>query len=295
MSDRVSALYRRNIRRLGDEDVILASYGGSGQAIVGNVLQELGLNYVDPYSEILRPDGTSVPAVEHAGFRTRFAATHERDTAGRRREDRPRRPRFAKTHHFPEEFGGRAFRAVWIVVRDPRDALFSWYKWRARFAEESWDRVDGSFEDFLRRPDATGRLPVEDWCSYYLEWTARAERSRAAAVLRFEDLKLDGVETLRRALRSVGLAPGDEELRRALERSSFEAMRAHEDAVAGSDRSRPAQARMMRRGKVDGWTEWMTPELAECFSGDAVHAVAARFGYAVRTSSANRVYPTRER
>jgi hypothetical protein len=34
----------------------------------------------------------------------------------------------------------------------------------------------------------------------------------------------------------------------------------------------------MRRGQVDEWKEWLTPELARCFAGECAD-VAARFGY----------------
>jgi len=59
-------------------------------------------------------------------------------------------------------------------------------------------------------------------------------------------------------------------------RSSYEAMRQREDAVA-----RGSEARIMHSGKVSGWREWMTPELASLFHRPDLTATAAIFGYEV--------------
>ena len=36
---------------------------------------------------------------------------------------------------------------------------------------------------------------------------------------------------------------------------------------------------MIRAGKTDGWKDWMTPELADCFSGAELREVARQYGY----------------
>jgi hypothetical protein len=66
-----------------------------------------------------------------------------------------------------------------------------------------------------------------------------------------------------------------------VQRSSFEQMRAHEDKVAAtlSERDAP-DLRMMRRGKVDEWQEWFTPEMARYFADAELIAVAGELGYA---------------
>ncbi len=87
-------------------------------------------------------------------------------------------------------------------------------------------------------------------------------------------------EAMRDLLRTVDLDVGEDELNAAIERSSYDAMRAHEDAMARNDVSRPA-ARIMRKGKVDEWKSWMTPTLAEQFDDERLRAVAWQFGYTV--------------
>lgn len=282
MTDRrISSLYQRNLRHVGRDDIVLGGYGGSGQSLVANVLQELGLNYVDPYTEEILPDGTSAGVPGHAAFRNRLSAMHRRDT-GERTEGRIRhRPRFFKTHLPPEVFSHRDLSGVWLVVRDPRDALYSWYRWRADFGEEPWDRADGTFEEFITGPDFTGRLPTEDWSLFYEEWLRRARDIGRYTVTRFEDVKRSPRSTMRRALDDLGVDVADDALDSALHRSSFEAMRGHEDQVARSTGARAEGPRIMRRGKVGEWQEWMTPALARPFAHDGIRATAQRFGYSL--------------
>jgi hypothetical protein len=275
----MTPLYRQNITRLGQHDILIASSGGAGQAIVGNVLLELGLNYVDAYTEELLPGGLSQARAEHTAYRQRLAATYRRDSASGP-AFRQLWPRFVKTHYPAEVFASCELGGVWFLIRDPRDALYSLYRWRHSFAEVPWDVVPDTFEEWLANKSFDGDYPVEDWTSYYLDWFPLAQRYPAMAVSRFEDLKAKPLETFRNALRTFGVEVPESELREAIDFSSFESMRAHEDAVNASGGQDSGQ-RMVRQGKTDGWREWMTRELAGRFSSARTKALAARFGYAV--------------
>jgi hypothetical protein len=264
---RVSALYRRNLDKLGDQDVVVASHGGSGQSLIGNILFELGLNYVDAYTEELHADGRATVAPAHAGYRSHLASQHEKD----REPAASLRlwPRFVKTHHPPAVFSDATYAGVWLLVRDPRDAIYASYRWRASFAEEEWDRVPGTFVEWLRGPGDFSPSPVDDWVAYYRAWQPRS----SGPVLRFEDLKTRPVPVVADALRPLGVDVTIEDVRRAVEASSFERMRQHEDRVAGD---RP---RVIRSGRVDGWRDWMTDELAQFFDGEDLRRLAAQYGY----------------
>jgi Sulfotransferase domain len=279
----VSVTFRANLPRFTRNDVLITSYGGAGQALLGNILCELGLNYADAYTEILEPDGSTSPA-GFEPYRRRVATLDARDAA-----DEPARPvrlwpRFNKHHHFVQVFDGYVFGGIWFLVRDPRDALYSWYRWRLDFAEESFDEVPESFEEFLRGPDHTGRSPIEDWTSFYVDWMEqqRVRDDRDPLVTRFEDLKERPFPAMREALAAFGLEVEDDALRRAIERSTFDSMRKHEESVAEADEDRAPEARIMRSGKVSGWKEWMTPEIERHFSGPEIRSVAQRFGYSLR-------------
>lgn len=280
---RVSSLYARNITMTGCGDIVLAGYGGAGQSIIANILLELGLNYVDPYTEVVHEDGTSTPSDEHAGFRRRMAAVSQRDGQPGSSGDTPRWPRFFKSHLPPEVFAGRRLGGVWLVVRDPRDALHSWYRWRAAFGEEPWDRVHTDFASWITALDYVGRQPAQDWAYFYSTWLNWTAEHRVWACTRFEDLKADPAPVVHSALQALGITVDDARLASAIEASSFEAMRAHEDRAVADGQVFPTAAppRMMRRGKVNEWQEWMTPELGRPFSHPDVIEIAARLGYSL--------------
>lgn len=271
---RVSDLYRHNVAQLGDRDVIVATHGGSGQSLIGNILAELGLNYVDAYTEELFPDGRAVAVGDHTGYRSHLASQHDKQAG-----TEPVRlwPRFVKTHHPPSVFAGATFGGVWRLVRDPRDALYASFQWRAGFAEEEWDKVPATFLEFLRAPGDFTASPPDDWVAFYTAWADRARRCERDDLLRFEDLKTRPVETVTAALARVGVQTGPAEVRRAVEASSFDRMRAHEDTVAPDGGT--AAPRVIRAGRTDGWKGWMTPELAAFFTSDALRGTAREYGY----------------
>jgi hypothetical protein len=264
---------------IGLGDVVVATAAGAGSSLLGNILRELDLHYVDLTKEALLPDGSSVPADDEISRRLRPGASFDRERA-RRRHGRSDLPRFMKTHLPAEEFVDCTFGGVWILVRDPRDAMYSLHRYHRSFAVDDWEHVPESFEEFLRRPFFAGPSPIDNWTSFHAGWLERAESCDHAAVIRFEDLKRDPVPTMRAALASFGLELSDDELARAVEASSYEAMRAHEDAVVRSGSAAPTD-RIVRKGKVGEWKDWMTPELGSYFSREDVRAMAARFDYAI--------------
>jgi hypothetical protein len=280
---RVSGLHRRNLGQLGQRDIVVASHGGSGQSLIGNILFELGLNYVDAYTEVLYDDGRADAAAAHKDYRRHLVSQHDKDELG---GNRPvlTWPRFVKTHHPPVVFSGVTLGGVWLLVRDPRDAIYASYQWRSRFAEEEWDKVPGTFPEWLSGQGDFSRSPVEDWSAFYAAWSEHARHCRHVHVLRFEDLKRRPVEVVSDALRRLDIQMPPVEVRRAVEASSFAKMREHEDRVA---RSRPVgsdPARVIRAGRTEGWKDWMTPHLARFFSGAELRVAAHQYGYDLGSS-----------
>ncbi|GGN19929.1 hypothetical protein FHR83_001937 [Actinoplanes campanulatus] len=274
---RVSDLYRRNVTRLGAGDIVIASHGGSGQSLIGNILAELGLNYVDAYTEVLHADGRAVVADQHLSYRRHLASQHDKDHAADERTTRLW-PRFVKTHHPPSVFAGATIGGVWILVRDPRDAIYASYQWRAGFAEEEWDKVPGTFEQWLRGPGDFSPSPADDWHAFYTAWAGHARAYDRTEVLRFEDLKTRPAEIVTGVLRRAGVDIDAGAVAEAVEASSFARMRAHEDQVSAGGTAQAAP-RVIREGRTNGWKGWMTPELADFFTGTELRAVAKEYGY----------------
>jgi len=279
MSDFRDRLHYHNLRHVTGDDILVVSYGASGQTLLANILLELGLHYVNPATEIIHPDGTTTPDPTALAYRGRTHAMHLRDAQGGAAA-RPG-PRFMKSHLFPEEFSNRAFGGVWLLVRDPRDTVYSYYRFRQEFPDVPWERITGTIGDFLGTLDYTGRQPADDWHTFYRRWTAVAERSPRRAVIRFEDLKTDPVPALAASLHAFGVDLPAADLAAAVEASTFARMRAHEDTVAGQDAGKE-QSRVMRRGVVGEWREWMTPDLAVHFTGAELRETARLFGYSMQ-------------
>jgi len=253
--------HARNAALLDDRTVVVPGYPGSGAALVGKLLAELGLDYFDPYTEDLRSDGSvAQPGDDLDGYRRRLDPVPGAGGDGG--------PRFVKTHRYPREFAAVPLRAVVLLVRDPRDAIHSYYQWRLGFSEEG---ERGSFAEFLARPGPDG-TPVQDWTAFNAAWSACP--APISTVLRFEDLKSDPAAAMAKVLTTLGLAVDEARLAEACRRSSFDSMRAHEDAVAGGD-----SRRIMRKGQVGEWRQWLTGPLAVPFAEPSLWAVAGAHGY----------------
>lgn len=261
--------HRANIRRLGVRDVPIAGYPGSGSSLIGNILVELGFAHVDPYAEAIEPDGGTTVVPEWAAYRDRL-----RTTAGGPERDELR---FFKNHLYPSEYDGVQVAGAVLLVRDPRDAVYSSYQWFRGFSA-AWlpenPKGQGTFAEFLDGLGINSEPPIAHWAAFNQSWLDALPRFRRSAVVRFEALKSRPVETVAALLAEFGVAVARSELERAVERSSFEAMRAHEVRVAGDG------PRVNRRGKVGEWREWIDDEdLAVRFREPALVDTAARLGY----------------
>jgi hypothetical protein len=111
-------------------------------------------------------------------------------------------------HEWPTdaEFGFR----VLYFIRDPRDALYSRYR---------RERATLSFKEYLAFPDAFSLLDkIDHWIAFNEAWLAHP----CIKVIRFEDYKADAFGVLKETVNWLGLTRSDADLRKAVEKSSFE-------------------------------------------------------------------------
>ncbi len=269
----------RNATMLTAQDIIVAAYPASGAALLGNILVELGHSFVDPHLDEIQEDGqVRGPSDEELRrYRSRIAASATAHQVGGRR--------FFKNHLHPDHFEDVAPESVVLLVRDPRDALHSSYRFLQGFAHTvfSYLAIDEvSFLEFLDDKGAVSEPPttVDGWVDFYRAWTGLVERTPCSTVVRFEELKTSPVDTTTRLLEGLGLNADRTAVEQAVERSSFERMRAHEEEVARDTGENPPM--IMRRGQVDEWREWFgEDELSDRFRVPSMIEMAARFGYRV--------------
>lgn len=166
---------------------------------------------------------------------------------------------------------------VVVVVRDPRDALFSLHRrWRAN------DWFPGAYPTFLdRRTDWPDHFPglfyadaPRTWALYHLRWM-HASRFRPVLFVRFEDLKSRPEESVRQVLSFLHLRGNDDtRIARAIGSSSTERAR----AVLAS-RGAPVVAHAIHRGQAFEWKERFDPGERARFDVPGVRAAARRLGY----------------
>jgi hypothetical protein len=187
---------------------------------------------------------------------------------------------FAKTHNALVESQGvptvtMEYSAGAIyVIRNPLDVAIS-------FADHYGRSLDEAIEMMGRPGLATGMTDkhvqevLGSWSENVESWTGRP--SPALHVMRYEDMLDRPLQSFGAVTRFLGLDPGEERLRRAVEQSSFEKLRQQEDAKGFIERSEASQ-RFFRAGRAGQWRTALSPAQVEAIA-TAHEASMRRFGY----------------
>jgi len=181
---------------------------------------------------------------------------------------------------------------VVLLVRNPKDiAVSQYFQWqhRMRPAKKRLNQypphgADVSAYDFVMDP--TCGLP--DIIAYLNLWAREAERVESLLVVRYEDMRSDPNETLRRVMEFINDDSADESaVAAAVEYASVENMRKLEEKnvfwLAGG-RMRPGKkgdpnSYKVRRAKVDGYKDYF--DAAERAEIDQLvsHNLSPTYGY----------------
>jgi hypothetical protein len=236
-------------RALRPTDVFLVGHPKSGNTWLAYLLAIL-LERDDPDRVDLVNVGRSIPFV------------HGRDHHIARYGDLPN-PRVFR-NEFPR-YLDRYPRIIYLV-RDPRAVLVSlWEMYRTMLGDRELS-LDEFFDQYL-----AGNGLFRHWNSDLERWDHQVERALVAAehdariaVVRYEDLVADRAGTLDRVAAFAGIDATPERRARAVALGAFDAMQRLEDragAEAYLGRARGV-GRFVRVGKVDGWRQELSPELA---------------------------------
>ncbi|HUO14446.1 MAG TPA: sulfotransferase domain-containing protein [Verrucomicrobiae bacterium] len=134
------------------------------------------------------------------------------------------RPRILKSH---ECFDPR-YQKVIYIVRDPRDVAVSNYHWELKRGSV---RDGYPIEDFVPRWMEAQFWPrIGSWGDHVTSWLSTRQGKPGFLMLRYEDLKKQPHESLRRVAEFLGIEPTNERLSRAIELSSADRMRQLESA-----------------------------------------------------------------
>ena len=154
-----------------------------------------------------------------------------------------------------------------FLLRDGRDVIDSWL---AAYRPDTWAIEGGAYPVAPR-----GRLPLIRWLSsvwvYRTEVVSRAYAERPAGrriLIRYEDLRADPEAKVAAACRTAGLDPGEEVVRRIIERHSYERV---PDSSRGEEHA-------IRSATSGGWRENLS-ELEQQAMTDVMGETLERLGY----------------
>jgi hypothetical protein len=143
-----------------------------------------------------------------------------------------------------------------LLVRDPRDVVASVLDAAAEggWLYESREGKTGTRRKTDRRPNAF----IRERANVYRRgvesaWRAYDAHKGPKVLVRYEDLRADTLKEMRRIYAVLGIAVEDEQLRRAVEKQSWENV---------PDREK-GRGKFYRRGTSGGWKEDLTPRQVE--------------------------------
>ncbi|MGQ9480710.1 sulfotransferase domain-containing protein [Chloroflexus sp.] len=153
------------------------------------------------------------------------------------------RPRFVKTHlHYRP-----VFRRAIYIVRDGRDAMTSYYHWRNRRSDKP----------VSLREIIVGDIYWGRWSDHVLGWL---NSGAELLVVKYEDLYADTPSQVRRILDFCQIRATDNQIAAAVAASSFERMRAKEQAANGA-----ATPFFVRKGGSGDWRNLFSPADEDLF------------------------------
>jgi len=150
--------------------------------------------------------------------------------------------------------------SVVLLTRDIRDTLVSHYYHRIQQNRRRALTLSG----FIQTP----KLGIKGILRYYLGWYQAQDIPENLILVRYEDLRHDTFTAMRQIADSLGMADvSNDALQRAIVDGGFEKMRALEQAgkiehrgMKLSSDPKDQQARRVRKGKVAGYMDELSPE-----------------------------------
>lgn len=161
------------------------------------------------------------------------------------------------------------YKNVVYILRDPRDVMVSYFHFLRGLGS-----FQGDFAHLIRSP----RFGVAAWREHLRGWMEDSAASTRFALIKYEELKVNPADTLRRLYRLLGHDLSSSVIEDAIEKSSFERMRGLETEYNYGGRDLGKALNFMRRGKAGGWRDSLSPGDVE-FINETCGAWMSRFGY----------------
>lgn len=175
--------------------------------------------------------------------------------------------RLIKTH---EAYRPDYQRAV-LLLRDGRDVAVSEYFYQRSYAAH-FSIYQDSFEVFFRRFVNGKTNGYSSWHRHTISWLdAAVKRPDQILIIRFDDLKSDTANTLRKIVDFIGIDTSDDIVQGAVEDTSLSAMKRKENTYWESV-GKP-NLKFIRGGKSGHWRDYFSDELADLYWSEAGEAM----------------------
>lgn len=179
---------------------------------------------------------------------------------------RYRTPMFFKSHDLPQP----NFKRVVYLIRDGRDVMVSYF--------HHFQAMEGKDVDLMKIVKGKVGVPaVCKWQRHVETWLSNPYEAQML-IIKYEDLKNDPVNALRRFCGFAGVERDDALLQRVADKASFENMRRKEAANGMGLLAWPHDKAFVRRGKIGSYKDEMPPEVLEVFLHEA-GATLGKLGY----------------
>ena len=180
-----------------------------------------------------------------------------------------------------------------LLARNPLDIAVSWYfQFTKRQSAQKQELINHSIEhpidrrtiemwDFVRHSD----IGLPFLIDYLNDWERKLSGRDRALLVRYEDLRSEPAETLKRITELMGEDFSDEEIGEAVEFGSFDNLRKLETSgffrQGGMSLRNPddPETFKVRRGKVGGYRDYFTPEQVAELEELTFSRLSPTFGY----------------
>jgi hypothetical protein len=175
--------------------------------------------------------------------------------------------------------GARGADGTIVIARDPRDVAPSLASHRNTSIDDAiafMNDRDAQFSASTTKQNSQLRQKLPGWSAHVASWLDQTDIP--VHLIRYEDLLIDTVAMLRRALQFAGQTATDDDIRRAVQFADFARLRLQEEENGFREAPQQAGARFFRRGEAGGWRDELTPDQAARIEAD--HApMMRRLGY----------------
>jgi hypothetical protein len=166
-----------------------------------------------------------------------------------------KRPRLLKSH----EYFDPRYKKIIFIVRDPRDVAVSYYHYhlKLRLLDTSYP-IDRFVSRFI-----TGELDLYgSWGEHTTSWLSTKKPGDTFLMLRYEDMLSNTVHELHKIASFLNIEVNQQEIERAVERSSAENMRSLEKTAGKYLQSRHTNDKtkpFVRSARSGDWKEQLPP------------------------------------